>query len=71
MGGIERKGTILSGSKGQIQRMVEDILDSAPEKFILGADCTLPSDANWDNIRIAVSAAHEHRKKINHKPSQR
>jgi uroporphyrinogen decarboxylase len=65
MGGIERKGKILSGNKDEIERMVEEVLDNAPEKFILGADCTLPSDVNWDNMKIAISTAHEYKKKIN------
>jgi len=62
MGGIERKGKILSGRKDEIERMVEELLDNAPEKFILGADCTLPSDVNWDNIKIAISTAHDYKK---------
>ena len=63
MGGIDRKGIILSGSEDEIRHMVEEVLDSAPEKFILGADCTLPSEVNWNNIKIAISKAHEYKRK--------
>ncbi len=63
MGGIERKGTILSGSKDEIKRAVNECLKTAPEKFILGADCTIPSEVNWDNIKTAIGTAHEYKRK--------
>ena len=62
MGGIDRKGTIVSGSKDEIKRVVKEVLNTAPEKFILGADCTIPSEINWDNIRTAISTAHEYKR---------
>ncbi|HSR12954.1 MAG TPA: uroporphyrinogen decarboxylase family protein [Thermodesulfobacteriota bacterium] len=62
MGGLERKGTILSGSEAQIRKEVKDILADAPEKFILGADCTIPSEVNWDNLKTAIAAAHEYKR---------
>ena len=58
MGGMDRKGIIVNGSKDQIQDAVEEVLKNAPEKFILGADCTLPGDVKWENIKTAISAAH-------------
>jgi uroporphyrinogen decarboxylase len=58
MGGMDRHGTIVSGSADQIQSAVEEVLREAPDRFILGADCTLPSDIDWDNIRTAISTAH-------------
>lgn len=61
MGGLDRKGVIASGNKDDIRKMVEDILKAAPDKFILGADCTLPDDIDWDNIKTAISTAHEYR----------
>lgn len=63
MGGIERKGTILSGKKDEIKKVVKEVLNTAPEKFILGADCTIPSEVNWDNIKSAISVAHEYKRK--------
>jgi len=41
------------------QRKAEEVLHEAPDKFILGADCTLPSDIDWDNIKAAISTGHE------------
>lgn len=62
MGGLDRHGTIVTGSGSQIQRAAQDVLDEAPDRFILGADCTLPADIDWDNIRAAISTAHAHRR---------
>jgi len=62
MGGLDRKGTILSGKEGEIKRAVKQALETAPEKFILGADCTIPSEVNWDNIKTAISTAHEYKR---------
>jgi len=61
MGGLERKGTILSGKEAEIKRVVKQALDAAPDKFILGADCTIPSEVNWDNLKAAISTAHEYK----------
>lgn len=60
MGGVERLGTILNGSPADVQSMVQQILIDAPERFILGADCTIPSTVNWENIRAAIQVAHAH-----------
>ena len=58
MGGMDRKGVIVSGSQDEIRRAVGDVLGTAPERFILGADCTLPETIAWENIRTAIDAAH-------------
>ena len=63
MGGLDRKGVIISGSEEEIKKTVEDTLSDAPDKFILGADCTLPGEFPWENIRTAISTAHEYRRK--------
>ena len=62
MGGLERKGIIATGSQAEIRQTVEDVLAEAPDKSILAADCTLPDDIAWDNIRTAISTAHEYKK---------
>ncbi len=62
MGGLDRKGIIATGTAEQIRERVRSVIDDAPERFILGADCTLPNDVSWDNIRTAISAAHEYRR---------
>lgn len=58
MGGMDRKGIIVDGNKNQIKDAVNEVLKSAPEQFILGADCTLPDNVNWENIKTAIDAAH-------------
>ena len=34
-------------------------LAEGADRHILGADCTLPGDIDWENIRTAIAAAHE------------
>ena len=63
MGGLERKGIIATGSAAQIKSEVERVLRGAPDKFFLAADCTLPEGASWNNIRTAISTAHNYRVK--------
>ena len=60
MGGLDRYGTIASGPDEAIREMVYDTLDANPQISILGADCTLPPDINWDNIKTAIDAAHSY-----------
>ncbi len=58
MGGLDRHGVIVSGREPEIVEAVHDVLANAPAQFFLGADCTLPGDVSWDNIRTAIAAAH-------------
>jgi uroporphyrinogen decarboxylase len=58
MGGLDRHGVIAKGSEAEIGRAVKQALGEATRPFILGADCTLPADIKWDNIRAAIAAAH-------------
>ena len=62
MGGLDRKGVIARGPASAIQDEVRRLLKEAPRRFILGADCTVPSDTPWENLRAAIQAAHEHRR---------
>ena len=57
MGGMDRKGIIVSGGKEEIEKAVNEELQEAPFPFVLGADCTLPADIPWLNIRTAIAAA--------------
>ena len=59
MGGMDRKGILVSGNKSEIKQRVKELLQDAPDQFILGADCTLPSDIDWDNIKTAIATAHQ------------
>ena len=58
MGGLDRHGTIVTDSQDEIKGRVQEVLQDAPEHFILGADCTLPGDIDWDNIKTAIATAH-------------
>jgi uroporphyrinogen decarboxylase len=62
MGGLDRHGVIVSGSPHEIGKAVEQVLSEAPDRFILGADCTLPNDISWDRIRHAIDVAHAFKK---------
>ncbi len=63
MGGLDRHGIITTGSKEDIRKAVDGVLNEAPLPFVLGADCTLPNDINWENIRTAIAAAHRYKTK--------
>ena len=59
MGGLDRHGIIATGSEKEIEKEVEHICQNASNKFILGADCTLPNNINWPNIQTAIHTAHQ------------
>ena len=42
MGGMDRKGVLATGSTDEVRHEAEAVLRAAPERFILGADCTVP-----------------------------
>jgi uroporphyrinogen decarboxylase len=58
MGGLDRKGILTSGTPEQIRQAVHAVIKQASPRFILGADCTVPSEIPWDNLKIAIEAAH-------------
>jgi len=58
MGGLDRKGKVATGNLAQVRQAVVGVLDTAPDRFILGADCTVASDTPWENLRTAINAAH-------------
>ncbi|MFN2203513.1 MAG: uroporphyrinogen decarboxylase family protein [Caldilineaceae bacterium] len=60
MGGLERKGVIATGSQEEIRSAVDDVIAHAPERFILAADCTIPSETPWANLKTAIDRAHQH-----------
>jgi uroporphyrinogen decarboxylase len=62
MGGLDKRGIVVSGSQSEIKRAIKNLLNIAPDRFILGASCTLPNDINWENIRTAISTAHEYKR---------
>jgi uroporphyrinogen decarboxylase len=58
MGGVDRHGAIARGDKTALQAEVGGLLADKPERFVLGADCTIPSETGWDVIRLAIDTAH-------------
>jgi uroporphyrinogen decarboxylase len=61
MGGLERKGILATGSEDDVRVAVGGVLAEAPDKFMLGADCTVPSETPWENLRTAIATAHSYR----------
>jgi uroporphyrinogen decarboxylase len=58
MGGLDRLGVLANGTQPEIRAAVEDVLRTAPARFILGADCTVPAETPWGNLRTAIDTAH-------------
>ena len=58
MGGLERLGVLATGTPDQVVQATEAVLREAPKRFILGADCTVPADTSWDNLKAAIDTAH-------------
>lgn len=58
MGGLDRLGVLTSGPIEAIQAATHTALSSMPDKFIFAANCTVPSDTPWENLRAAVDVAH-------------
>jgi uroporphyrinogen decarboxylase len=59
---MERTGVIAAGTPEEIRAAAEGVLAEAPERFILGADCTVPGDTPWDHLKIAIDTAHFYQK---------
>lgn len=59
LGGLDdRSGVLVEGADEEIAATVASIgADIGRTGFILGADCTLPTDISTDRIRVAVEAA--------------
>jgi uroporphyrinogen decarboxylase len=62
MGGLDRHGVLVDGAPEQIRAAVLDVLRDAPERFFLGADCTVPGDIDRDHLKMAIQTAHEYRR---------
>lgn len=64
-GGLDRLGIIAKGSVEEAKAEVDRILTNAPDNFILGADCTIPSDTDVDKLRAVIDYAHTWRQTHN------
>ena len=60
MGGMQKRGIMASGTPDEISSEVSRVLSQAPEKFVLGASCTLPGDIDLANIKTAIDTAHRY-----------
>jgi uroporphyrinogen decarboxylase len=58
MGGMDRHGVIGKGSPAEVDAEIRRVVASAPKQFILGADCTVEADTDWDRLRNAIAVAH-------------
>jgi uroporphyrinogen decarboxylase len=58
MGGLDRHGIMAKAGPAEVAREAVRVLEGASRPFMLGADCTLPGDIKWENIRAAIDAAH-------------
>ena len=58
MGGLDRHGIIETGTPQQVEAEIKRVVKSAPRQFILGADCTVAADTDWNRLRHAISVAH-------------
>lgn len=59
MGGMNRLGMLATGTQEQVREETQTVLRDAPARFILGADCTVPGDTPWENLRAAIEEAHQ------------
>ena len=57
-GGLERWGVIAKGSVEEAKAAVDEVLKNASPNFILGADCTVPGDTDWEKLRAVIDYAH-------------
>jgi uroporphyrinogen decarboxylase len=62
MGGMDRLGALASGTSEQVAADALAVLEKAPSRFILGADCTVPGSNRWEAIRAAIATAHAYRR---------
>jgi uroporphyrinogen decarboxylase len=58
MGGMDRLGVLATGTADEVRNAAQAVLAEAPAQFILAADCTVPADTPWDNLKAAIDAAH-------------
>lgn len=63
MGGMDRHGVIATGPVAAIREEAERVLAAAPERFVLAADCTVPSETPWENLKAAIDTAHAFRRR--------
>ena len=58
MGGLDRHGVLAKGTPQQVEAEIKRVVKSAPGQFLLGADCTVAGDLDWNRLKHAISVAH-------------
>lgn len=60
MGGLpNHSGVMTEGTQEQLDDAVRQLVsEQGKTKFILGADCTLPSEISWSRIRSISDTVH-------------
>ncbi len=58
MGGLDRKGALDGGTLEEIRKEVDLVMQTAPDKFILSADCTINPNVDTRKLREIVEYAH-------------
>ncbi len=59
LGGMDNRGVIVDGDEEIITQTVHQIIhEFGPQRLIIGADCTLPTEINIENIQTAIDATH-------------
>lgn len=61
MGGLNRLGTLSTGTVEEVKKATLEVLKDAPANVILGADCTVSAKTPLENLRMAITTAHEYR----------
>ena len=59
MGGLDRHGVIGTGTPAQVEAEIRQVVKHSPRPFLLGADCTVEADTNWDRLKHAIAVAHQ------------
>jgi uroporphyrinogen decarboxylase len=62
MGGLNRLGILAKGTVEEVRAAARAACAQLPERAILGADCTVPGDTPWENLKAAIEVAHTYRK---------
>ncbi|OCA88332.1 hypothetical protein A8F94_08275 [Bacillus sp. FJAT-27225] len=65
LGGLDdRSGVLVNGTQEEIEQAVFKTLDKiGTRRFILGADCTLPTELSYEQIKLAVEATCKYKTK--------
>lgn len=58
MGGMDRRGPLATGTAEEARHAATESLAQASDRYILAADCTVPANTPWENLRAAIDAAH-------------